>query len=77
MENIIYCLQNISGLDNVVFTDEYPENIKVEHQADLVLTLLAGHLPSSVFQAVARKLGIDNNKMAIDCDRAFNRVLFK
>jgi len=76
MDNNIYCLQNISDVGEFIFGDNYPANIDPEHQADLILAFLAGHLPGTVFQAIAKKLEIDNNRMAIICDKSFNKVLF-
>jgi len=54
MDNNIYCLQNISDVGEFIFGDNYPANIDPEHQADLILAFLAGHLPGTVFRQLQK-----------------------
>jgi len=74
MNNTIYLWQNFSPIDEVKFVDELPEDFDVEHQADLVLALLSGHLSGNVFREIADKLGIDRNTLSTICDTAYNKM---
>jgi len=74
MNNIIYCWNNISPIDDIQFVDEMPENLNIEDQANLLLALLAGHVSGLVFKRVAEKIGVDNNKLIGICDKAYNEA---